>query len=255
MIAENKIVESDYVYAEAGSAWVQVKTDPVLRTLFNNYKKPEPAALKLASYVRHLDRYSTFKIRSTLTTLLLGIIVLLAVLLMRLVLTPIPTTSDLDADLEQVRNEIKRASDESAKYSTSAIKALIELRKETLQNTEAMLSQKRASILRRINIVYTRDGSELAPTSETKLNEIKQDIDQADRKLTQSKKNAEQYTGGLVQAMSLMTVETDRFSVAQLQLKYYAAKYGLPFYFPEGDAASKQPPPLPGNVVKDREAL
>lgn len=251
MVQHSKIVESDYVYPEAGSAWVEAKTDPILRVLFKNNNEMEPTGSPRISNVKYLPS----QMRGLLTTFLLGLVALLAMFGVWLVLVPIPSTADLDADLEKIRAEIKQSSDESEKYSSGAMKALIELRKKTFQNSEAMLSQKRDSVLRRVNISYRIDGSELRPASDAKLNEIKQEIEQANQKLVQSQKNAQQYTGGLVQVMALMTVETDQFSVSQLYLKYYSAKYGLPLYFPEAEAASKPPPFEPGTVVKDREAL
>jgi hypothetical protein len=135
------------------------------------------------------------------------------------------------------------------------MKSLIEVRRQTLQNTEAMLSQKKASVLRRISLSYKIDGAQLLPVSDKELNDINEEIVQAERKLALSIKNAQQYSGGLVQVMALMTVETDQLSVSQLRLKFYSAKHGLPVLFPGADAAAKQPEPVPGRVVKDRDAL
>jgi hypothetical protein len=185
---------------------------------------------------------------------MLGVIVFLSMLLVWILLMPVPTTQELDADLEQVRSEIQKASAEADKYAPSLMKSLIELRHQTLKNTEAMLLQKRDSLLRRISLSYRIDGKELVPANDKELNDIKEEIEQAERKLAQSKKNAEQYSGGLIQVMALMTVETDQLSVSQLRLKFYSAKHGLPFFFPGADAAAKPASP-PGQVVKDRDAL
>jgi hypothetical protein len=46
------------------------------------------------------------------------------------------------------------------------MKSIIELRRQTLANTEAMLSQKRASVLRRIILSYRFDGQQLTPASD-----------------------------------------------------------------------------------------
>jgi len=186
---------------------------------------------------------------------MLGVIALQTIFLAWLLAVPIPTTSELDSDLVQIRDEIKQASIESDKYAPSAMKTLIEARKQTLLNTEAMLSQKRDSILRRIDLYFMINGTQLDPASNNELDGIKQEIDKAKSKLTQSVKEANQYTGGLVQSMALMTAATDEVTLSQLQLKFYSAKYGLPFFFPHGDATTTQPSPAPGNVVKDRDAL
>jgi len=194
-------------------------------------------------------------VRRYMPALILGLIVIQTLLLAWLLLVPIPTTSDLDADLNQVREEIKQASDDSNTFGPGLLKSLIEIRRQALQNTEAMLSQKKLSILRRINLDFEIDGSQLRPASDDALNDIKEKITQAEQKLTDSEKNASQYTGGLVQSMALMTVETDQLALSQLRLKYYSAKYGLPVFFPQGDTATKQQQPAAGKVVQDRDAL
>jgi flagellar biosynthesis/type III secretory pathway chaperone len=193
--------------------------------------------------------------RRLLTRLMIGVIVLQTILLIWFLATSIPTTPELDADLDQVRDQIKQASIESDKYAPSAMKSLLEVRKQTLLNTEAMLSQKRASIIRRISLSFEIDGTQLHPAGEKELNDIKEEIGQAEKKLAQSVKNASQYTGGLVQAMALMTVGTNELAISQLRLKFYSAKYGLPLFFPQMDAVTKQPTQVPGVVVKDRDAL
>src|SRR5262245_47936806 len=57
----------------------------------------------------------------------LGVVVVLSVLVGWLVLYPIPTTAEIDADLDQVRKEIKQVSAEADKYAPSLLKSLIEL--------------------------------------------------------------------------------------------------------------------------------
>jgi hypothetical protein len=59
-------------------------------------------------------------------------------------------------------------------------------------------------------------------------------------------------TGGLLAVMNQMTVETNKLTVAQLRMKFYSAKHGLPIFFPS-DTKEKAKPP--GKVTTDREAL
>ena len=190
--------------------------------------------------------------RHAMTTLMLGVIAVLSVLLAWVLLTPVPTTEELDADLKQVRTEIKQSSSEADKYAPSLMKSIIELRRQTLANTEAMLSQKRASVLRRIALSYQFEGQQLTPASDKELKEIIGEIEQAESKAAQAKKHAEQYSGGLVQALALMSVETDQLSVSQLRLKFYSAKYGFPIFSLPNEKKSGEPP---GQVVRDKDAL
>jgi hypothetical protein len=192
------------------------------------------------------------EMRRVAATLMLGVIATLSTALALLLLTPIPSTTGLDADLLEIRNQINRAAAESDKYGAGAIKALIELRRQTLENTEAMLLQKRASFLRRIDLTYTIDGHPTRIASETELQTLGKDISQAEKKLHLSKEKASEYTGGLVQTLSLVSVATDELTVSQLQLKFYAIKYGLPIFGLAKEQTNTQPP---GQVVRDRDAL
>lgn len=190
--------------------------------------------------------------RQAATMLMLGTIALLSAFLAWIVLIPVPTTDEIDADLKQVRTEMTQASSDADKYAPSLMKLLIELRRHTLANTEAILSQKRTSVLRRVSLTYTIDGQRLAPASDKRLNEIVEEIGQAERKLAQSKKNAEQYSGGLIQSLSLMSVETDKLSLSQLRMKFYSEKYGLPIYNLPSEKHTTEPP---GKIVRDQDAL
>jgi hypothetical protein len=207
--------------------------------------------------VNHRSTPSTASVkqRPFWSSLLLAAVVIQTMLLAWLFLVPVPTTEELDGDLDQVRNQIKQASMESEKYASGLLKSLIELRRETLQNTQAMLEQKKASLVRRISLDFLINGKELRPATDEELRDISDKIRDAEEKLAQSQKNAARYTGGLVQAMAMMTAETDQLAVSQLRLKYYAAKYGLPAFLPPPDTLTKEPQPAPGTVVKDRDAL
>jgi hypothetical protein len=168
-----------------------------------------------------------------------------------------PSTEALDADLKAIQADIKSASDESANYNGGLIKSIIEMRKQILRTTQAMLESKRTSFIRRIDLAYQVDGKAIAATDETALKLIEQDIERAKLKLQADQNDADHYSGGLLQSMALMTAATDRTSLSQLYLAYYGKKYGLAF--PEtnvvprgGDEPSRG---SPGKAVKDKEAL
>jgi hypothetical protein len=144
------------------------------------------------------------------------------------VFDPSPDTTSLNSDLGRVREQIEDARQQDEKFSGGAIKALIQLRLNMLHHTEALLEQKNSALLRRVWMHYTVDGHPVAVASNADLDAIIVEIEQAEEKLKRSTLYAEQYSGGLIQAMALMTAETDRMSVAQLRLKFYSAKHGLP---------------------------
>jgi hypothetical protein len=167
-----------------------------------------------------------------------------------------PSTEALDADLVQVRAQIKAADEEDLKYQGGIIKALVSVRREILRRSEAMLAQKRASFLRRIDLRYIVDGKAMAPASEERLTEIASDIDKANAALSKDLAGAARYSGGVIQAMSLMAVATDHLTVAQLSLAYFGAKYGMALPIPAQDGApGTSAQPAPGVIVKDKDAF
>ncbi|SRR5579885_978921 len=189
-----------------------------------------------------------------LITFLSGLLVLSVGFCAVLVFEPEPPTEILDSDLANIRREIASAETESAKYQGGLIKSFIDLRIQTLRLSDAMLSAKRLSVLRRVNLNYIVDSQPIRPTSD--LTEIERDIAQQKMRVAESALKAAQYNGGLVQAMALGALETERLSLAMLQLSYYGQKYGLPTPGPKdatGLPAAK--PTAPGKIVDDKDAL
>jgi hypothetical protein len=159
-------------------------------------------------------------------------------------------------NLAQVREQIKAANEEDLKYEGGIIKALVSVRREILRTSEAMLAQKRTSFLRRIDLRYIVDGKATAPASDERLTEIASDIDKANAALSKDLAEAARYSGGVIQAMSLMAVATDHLTVAQLNLAYFGAKYGMAPPIPAQDRAPGAPlQPAPGVIVKDKDAF
>ena len=162
------------------------------------------------------------------------------------------STLELDGDLTSVAGQIAVAETESQKYSGGLIKSLLDLRLAILRNTSAMLNQKRSSFIRHINLRYTIEGKQLPMAPDSELREILNEIAKAENSLAASKSEASR-TGGLIQTMALLKVQTDEVSVSQLRMKFYSAKYGIPMIFPKEATDIKTSPP--GKIVKDREAL
>jgi hypothetical protein len=165
-----------------------------------------------------------------------------------------PSTQTLDADLADIRTQIKAADNENAQYAGGAIKAFILIRREILQTTEAMLKAKRASLIRRIELQYIVDGHRITSGNDEKLSQIKSDIDNETTKLSSDVEKASRYSGGLIQTMSLMAAATDRVTIAQLELAYYSAKYGMAV---PAAASSASPGAVgaPGKIVRDKQAF
>ncbi|MBX9759372.1 MAG: hypothetical protein K2Y29_11405 [Beijerinckiaceae bacterium] len=161
--------------------------------------------------------------------------------------------TNLDADLTSIREQIKLAEETSAQFTGGLVKSYADLRAETHRLSESMLMAKRASLLHRISLTYHVDGRAIVPAKPEELVELEQEIKGLREKLKAAEENAARYTGGLVQSMALVQVETARMAEAQLLLVWYSRKHGLTFPKPSKDAEA---PPRPGqNITRDRDAL
>jgi len=109
--------------------------------------------------------------RPFIISLLIAVVGLLLLLVLA-VFDPSPDTKSLNSDLMQVKTQIEDAHRQDEKYSGGAIKALIQLRLNTLQQTEALLEQKKSALLRRVWMNYTVDSHPIAVASKADLDDI-----------------------------------------------------------------------------------
>ncbi|MCP2221706.1 hypothetical protein [Bradyrhizobium elkanii] len=167
---------------------------------------------------------------------------------------PATSTFEIDRDRAALAAALKSAQSELDKYQGGAIKALLDARVEALRHTATMLEQKRASFIRRISLSYTIDGRRLAPASDRALDDILDELTAAQKRVTLAKADADRYSGGLVQSIKLLTVATEELSEAQLRMKFYTAKYGLPLPLLNPTNAQQKTDP-PGKVASDKDAL
>ena len=137
-----------------------------------------------------------------------------------------PATAELTRDIATVHDAISEADAEDAKYPGGLIKATIAAQRAVLKTTEAMLLQKKTSILRRIDLAYRVDGMAVKPASEEKLKEISDEIKKMETQRITAQAQA-QVTGGLIQTMAQVSSSTYALAEAQLNLAYYSAKYGI----------------------------
>ena len=105
-----------------------------------------------------------------------------------------------------------------------------------------MLDQKRASYIRLITLRFTIDGGPFSAASDVQLREIEEEIKQVEHKVADAKREASKYSGGLVQAMSLMKAATEELSGSTLRLKFYSAKYGIPLQIPSSKTEAAPAP-------------
>lgn len=178
----------------------------------------------------------------------------LAVCLGFVIQEPATSTFEIDRDRAAISAELTSAQSEVDQYQRGAIKVLLDARIEALRHTATMLEQKRKSLIRRISLAYVIDGHHVEAASDSALNDILDELTAAEKRITLAKADADRYSGGLVQGIKLMTVATEELSAAQLRMKFYTAKYGLPLPLLNSTSTQHKTDP-PGKVVSDREAL
>lgn len=153
----------------------------------------------------------------------------------------IPSTTEIDKDIESISSEIKQAREESNKYESGLVKVFIEIRIQVLENTKAMLLQKRTGLSRFINIKYLVDGKSFdkPANSQELIKQIDEDISQYQTKLMEAEKENEQYEGGLVKSFALLRIETTKATLAMLESQKLSLKYGFPIYTQLKEASHK----------------
>jgi hypothetical protein len=168
-----------------------------------------------------------------------------------------PKTEVLDKDIQEVRASIKGAEVEASRYEGGLIKVQIEGRIAVLKNTEAMLLQKRASVLRFVNLNFTAKAGDSPVNGEAELARIQKDIDATSIEIRKANEEAAQYSGGLILSLILARRAQYDLNLAILQGQYLSTKYGVPIMQSEASARDKVRPKsiLPGKPAADKDAL
>lgn len=132
--------------------------------------------------------------------------------------------------MESLKSELKKTDgdiDSSVKQeevSGGLIEALISSRIEILKTNKALIEQRINALESgaKIDIVIS------ATNPDPKLaSELTSEMEKLSGEISLAKKDAEQYSGGILYAMKLATVATREQSMAMLQQKLLSAKYGL----------------------------
>jgi hypothetical protein len=158
---------------------------------------------------------------------------------------PVPPAAEINADIAAVEADLKRAEEDDRRYAGGLVKALIGSELHTLRQTRAMLQQRAKAWVFRIGLTYAVDGRPFAlpDNAPQLLGAVEAEIADTRTKLASAVQEADRYSGGLVQALSLSTVATTRYTLAMLEQKRLALKYGLPQYI--GFRSDETPPASP----------
>jgi hypothetical protein len=140
------------------------------------------------------------------------------------------STAEIDKDIATIDENIKKDTEDYNKFG-GLVKSLIAIRLNVNKNTKAMLEQKKTGLNRFININYTVDGKPYKYTEDVSrmLKDLENQITQEERNLI-IYENELQRSGGLVQAINVMKVASQKNTIVMLNQKMLFVKYGIPLY-------------------------
>jgi hypothetical protein len=153
--------------------------------------------------------------------------------------------ASLKQEITAVRSEIADAEAESSKYSGGLVKALVESRSQTLKQTLAMLEQRDRAWTFGLHLRYTMDGKPFVLPSGAKeqLPEVERELQNVRARVEAQRQEVGKYSGGLVYALALSTLETMKQTEAMVDQRRLAIKYELPQYL-----AFQQPASVPSTA-------
>jgi hypothetical protein len=130
--------------------------------------------------------------------------------------------SSVASEIANVREQIRLAEAEDARFTGGLVKAQIGARIATLRQTEAMLLQRSSEIRLGVGPKHV-----ISPADATQLQGLEQELaDNAERIRRQEAETA-RYSGGLVLALSYSTLATLHQTQAILDQRRLALKFGL----------------------------
>ena len=130
----------------------------------------------------------------------------------------------LKQELQAVRDDVDAAKRQQGQYSGGLLKALLDVRVEVLKTNEALLDQRVQALESGAKITVVVQAVRDDPIRAAQL---ATEIEAQKVKLAQAKAEADRYSGGLMQAMSLVSAATVANTVAVLEQQHLVAKYGL----------------------------
>jgi len=155
--------------------------------------------------------------------------------------------AELKGDLSRIRQEIADAQNDDARYSGGLIKALIAIRLEVLRTNAALVEQRIHTIEAGVRSTLVVNTTKPDPERAARL---AKEIDAQKEKVAEARREAERYSGGLIQALSETSVATARNTLAMLEQQYVLAKYGLTLPTPASAGAEQPAAPAAAGIEK-----
>ena len=148
-------------------------------------------------------------------------------------------SSALEAEIAAIDSQLGDVAATIARYDGGLIRALAESRREALLLLRTVVEARQEAEAAGATVDITVPGVEPDPElAEQLLGEMaaqQQRVDVAKSEATSA--------GGLIQALALSRVETEKLTLAQLQMAYLQARYGIAFPMTSSVTASAPPSP------------
>ena len=152
-------------------------------------------------------------------------------------------SSALDAEISVIDSQITEVDATIARYDGGLIRTLAESRREALLLLRTVVEARQEAEAAGATIEITVPAVEPDPArAEQLLGEMaaqQQRVESAEREAAS--------VGGLIQAVALSRVETEKLTLAQLQMAYLQARYGIAF--PVTSSATASAPPGPDETA------
>lgn len=192
--------------------------------------------------------------KSTLTALILCLVTSLGCGARELTPEQRQQLEALRKEQTEVREEITNAQTKDDALAGGLIKSLVGFRIEVLMTTEALIQQRIQAIESGARISVEVPATEPDPQEAERL---LSEIATQEEELQAAQEDADRYSGGLVRSLKLTTVATKEQTLAMLQQRHLAAKYGLAIPSVAGSPASHgrpEPPDKEGIVQQPGES-
>lgn len=175
-----------------------------------------------------------------------------ALLLSALVTVAAPTVAQegsLEVELAEIERQIAEVEHAAERYDGGLIVGLIEARREALLLARTLIEN-------RINAAAgSATVAVIVPAiqpDEARAEEILGEMAAANKRIAEAEREASS-GGGLVQALALSRLETEKLTLAQLQMGYLQAHYGIAF--PIAQVSPQAPQDVVGTLEETDEDL
>lgn len=147
----------------------------------------------------------------------------------------------LPAELAEIEDQLTELELQATRYDGGLILSLIDARREALLLARTLIENRISAEAGAATVEVTVPAVE---PDEVRAAQILGEMASAQERIEEAEREAAT-GGGLIQALAFSRAETERLTLAQLQMGYLQAKYGIAFPIMVPHAATSSPPTAP----------